>query len=805
MAQNETIKFGEPFRDSGGALHLNEGLWINEQAPDRTPLPPLSGGGGPGYGGWGLDAGRPRGTGGPSRFAREKGWRTVFGEEHNGTHFHYANHYAPALQELPTQIEAERVSIDQQASAAATSPFQLVELQQKLTTQTLQRIRDEYLQALPAATGFYGAMPFYKRYDSFTTRLSDDGAFPLVGSAEEWGQQLWATFDASVDTAYKLHIAAQKYQAFAALLPGLAQQVDKAELEQPGTDLKGAIERRVKQIQQEMQTCFDCLPNFLQHELAQATPAQETGPLTQQLSAYAHAVHALIATKQAEIPAYSESNPEIVGPLSKPQTEALRHLVDEQATRRAGPLWAEYHRALALTESIRYLQAFGTAMGNLALRAVEAEQLQARYTAELAAAQEAARQQAEAERLAADEAARQKVEAERLAAEETARQQAETERLAAEAERQRLEAERQRINYITDAGIASSAATITPIGVATFAIAESASSALTAAITAATSRMAAAALTTVPQLAVAILAAAWPSTLGNAERRYLISTPLSSLSPPGGPDLSALAMSSVSVDLPYLLAGNEDDNELGLYVIPGAKQVAVRAATFDSERHVYSLALDNPQRILTWTPASAPGGEEGSSTSLPPAPPGTVVYTGSTLTPVETETESYPALDLLDQERLIVTFPIDSGLPPILVVFKSPRYEPGVVTGTGAPSVGIWLGEETRNRGALIPLHIADSLRGKEYRDFDAFRRDLWRTVANQPELSKQFSKQNLIRMQEKGNAPSVREVDAYGLHTSFVLHHVVPISEGGAVYDVDNLRIVTPSAHHKIHYGDKP
>ncbi|WP_416466250.1 S-type pyocin domain-containing protein [Pseudomonas sp. LFS044] len=52
------------------------------------------------------------------------------------------------------------------------------------------------------------------------------------------------------------------------------------------------------------------------------------------------------------------------------------------------------------------------------------------------------------------------------------------------------------------------------------------------------------------------------------------------------------------------------------------------------------------------------------------------MYTGSSLNYVSTETESYPALDLLDQERLIITLPIDSGLPPILVVFKSPRYEP---------------------------------------------------------------------------------------------------------------------------------
>lgn len=674
-----------------------EATWVSPNEPDRTPLTPVAGGGGPGYGGWGLDAGRPRGTGGPSRFAPEKGWRTVFGEEHNGTHSHYKNQYAHALQELPAQIEAERAAIEQQASAAASNPSQLAVLQQQLITENLQRKRADYLQTLPTATGFYGAIPFYKRYDSFATRLSDEGAYPLVGTAEEWGQRVWGTFDASVDAAYKLHIVAQKYQALASVLPRLAHQVDKAELEQLSIDLRSAIERRVKQIQLEQQTCFDCLPNFLQHQLIQASPLQETDTLTQQLSAYANATHALIAIKQAEVPAFSESNPEIVGPLSKPQTEALQHLVDEQTTRRAGPLWADYHRALALTESIRYLQGFSAAMDNLTQRAIEVEQLQARYAAELVAAQEAARQQ---------------VEAERLAAEEAARLQAEAERLAAEAERQRLESERQGISYITDVRIASSVPTITPIGAATFAIAESASTALLAAITAATSRMATAAIAAVPQLAVAILAAAWPSTLGNAERRYLISTPLSSLSPPGGPDLVALAMSSTSVDVPYLLAGSEDKNELGLYVLPGGKPIAVRATTFDSERQVYSLALDNPQRILTWTPASALGAEEGSSTSLPPAPPATVVYTGSSLTPVNTESESYPALDLLDQERLIVTFPIDSGLPPILVVFKSPRYEPGTVTGTGSQVEGIWLGESSRESGAVVPVQIADVMRG---------------------------------------------------------------------------------------------
>lgn len=771
MAQNETVKFGEPFRDSRGALNLNEGVLTRAQAPDRVPLSPLPPLSGTGYGGWGLDAGRPRGTGGPSPFAQEKGWRTVFGEEFTAVTNIHAEQYAPALEQLPAQISAERAAIEQQAIAgAAGQPVPHLELRQQLATTSLQQKRAEYLQIVPVATSFYGAIPFYKRYDSFATRLNDDGAFPIGTSGEAWSRQVWETFNASVDAAYRLHIAAQKFHALAVELPEMARQVDEAEIAQPAVDLPKAIERRYGQILHEQQICFDCLPSFLQHQVAQSTPTQETDTLVQRFSAYGNAANALIAAKQAEVPAVSDSNPNIVGPLSKPQTEALQDLVDEQANRRAGVLWADYHRALALTESIRYLQQFSASMANLTQRAMEMEQLQARLAAERATAEEAARQQAEAARIAAEEAARRQA-----------------------------EAARQRISYINDTHSAASATTVIPIGLATFA-ADVASVAIRGAIVAAIGRLA----TTTAPLAVAILSAAWPATLGNSERRYLISTPLSSLSPPDGPDLAALALSSASVDVPYLLAGSEDANDISLYVVPGGKAVPVKAATFDAERQVYNLALENPQRILTWTPASPPGGGEGTSTSLPPAPPGTIVYTGSSLNPVSNTTESYPALDLLDQERLIITFPIDSGLPPILVVFKSPRYEPGIATGVGAQVTGLWLGEATRGEGAPIPAHIADQLRGIEYRSYDAFREKLWKIVANDPELSRQFSKQNIIRMRENGHAPRARNPDVYGKKKSFELHHVVPISEGGEVYDIDNLRVVTPAAHHKIHYGDK-
>jgi len=296
----------------------------------------------------------------------------------------------------------------------------------------------------------------------------------------------------------------------------------------------------------------------------------------------------------------------------------------------------------------------------------------------------------------------------------------------------------------------------------------------------------------------------WSSQLGNSERRYLVSVPLQDLSPVNGRDLTELARTSTSIDLPYLLAGAETGAGLDLYVVPGGKPIPVRAATFDVNRQVYSLALDDPQRILTWTPIQAPGSEEHSSTHLPPVPQGTVIYTGSSQKPLPSETESYPALDLLDQERLIITFPIDSGLPPILVVFKSRRYEPGTAVGTSNAAEGPWPGEAAREEGASLPARIANLHRGKDFRNFDTFRRSIWKSIANDPELAAHFDSRSLRRM-AKGNAPIVDEKDIYMSQLTYVLHHVTPISEGGGVYDMTNIRVVTPLVHNRIHYGVKP
>ena len=124
---------------------------------------------------------------------------------------------------------------------------------------------------------------------------------------------------------------------------------------------------------------------------------------------------------------------------------------------------------------------------------------------------------------------------------------------------------------------------------------------------------------------------------------------------------------------------------------------------------------------------------------------------------------------------------------------------PGTVTGVGEDVSGIWLAGAGTGIGAPIPTRIADRLRGREFSSFDAFRKAFWTEVVNDPDLRSQFIPDNIERMQN-GNAPKARYRDSNGSKGSFEIHHVDPISKGGEVYHVDNLRINTPKNHADIH-----
>jgi hypothetical protein len=132
---------------------------------------------------------------------------------------------------------------------------------------------------------------------------------------------------------------------------------------------------------------------------------------------------------------------------------------------------------------------------------------------------------------------------------------------------------------------------------------------------------------------------------------------------------------------------------------------------------------------------------------------------------------------------------------------ESKRNKPGKATGKGKPVNNKWLNNAGKDLVSPVPDRIANKLRDKEFKSFDDFRKKFWEEVSKDPELSKQFSRNNNDRM-KVGKAPKTRTQDVSGKRTSFELHHEKPISQNGGVYDMDNISVVTPKRHIDIHRG---
>lgn len=225
------------------------------------------------------------------------------------------------------------------------------------------------------------------------------------------------------------------------------------------------------------------------------------------------------------------------------------------------------------------------------------------------------------------------------------------------------------------------------------------------------------------------------------------------------------------------------------------------AARYDAAQKVYTATTaDLPPRTLTWTPIVNPG---NNSTTSPTEHTVPTVYTGATVTPVEGRIDVFPAVLEASFDDFITVFPADSGLPPIYTMFRDRREDAGVATGVGQPVSGIWLETASQGEGAPVPSQIANQLRGNEFKNFRKFREAFWKAVANDSELSKQFVSNNISEM-KNGRAPFVRRADRVGGQVKFELHHATYVSKGGAVFDIDNIWVVTPKRHGLIHLEGK-
>lgn len=203
--------------------------------------------------------------------------------------------------------------------------------------------------------------------------------------------------------------------------------------------------------------------------------------------------------------------------------------------------------------------------------------------------------------------------------------------------------------------------------------------------------------------------------------------------------------------------------------------------------------------ILIWTPAVDPS----SASGIPPlegAPQAPQIW----IYPPTEQADSIIVSPIYpDQyQDFILVFPADSGVQPLYIVMNV-RLNPGTVIGMGKDVTGIWLAGASVGLGSPVPTRIADQLRGKSFSSFDAFRKAFWISVGSDAELASQFNDSNKARMLE-GMAPRARAIDTVGKRRSFELHHGIPVSEGGEVYDVDNLSAMTPKHHIDTHRSSK-
>ncbi len=386
-----------------------------------------------------------------------------------------------------------------------------------------------------------------------------------------------------------------------------------------------------------------------------------------------------------------------------------------------------------------------------------------------------------------------------LAAEAETQRQAEQARLLTQW-REETEARWQSPSFANVGSMAAFGPTFTGI-LGTFGVSPATSLALRTALRAAVAAAIAALASVAAPVLVGFAALLAPSRLGNGDL-FSVSVPLSELAPDSTADLYELAAVGGEIDLPVRLGSRTIGNRVEIVVVTTdgvtvPASVPVKLAHFDARKNVYvsgSTVSNGP--VITWTPLVEP---QDPSTEFPLIDTDLPIYEGATVTPDTGRIDPFPELDLYGFGGFITVFPIESGIPPTFTMFRDRRQDPGVASGAGQPVSGNWLGAASTGEGAPIPMQIADKFRGREFSSFKAFRRVFWKAVANDEFLIDQFTEVNKLDIRN-GLSPAALFSDQVGARKKFEIHHVKPINEGGSVYDIDNLRVLTPKQHIEAH-----
>ncbi|MEW5561878.1 S-type pyocin domain-containing protein [Enterobacter asburiae] len=267
-----------------------------------------------------------------------------------------------------------------------------------------------------------------------------------------------------------------------------------------------------------------------------------------------------------------------------------------------------------------------------------------------------------------------------------------------------------------------------------------------------------------------------------------------------------------TVNLPIRGALINQDGQMALTLIKTGEGAPSEVLVLESVRDT-STGLDvitlpamggEPSRTILINPVPAPStpSDTGNQAPAPVIPQ----HTGTAVKPVDTITvTTFPGADAQELYDFIYWRPdaAGTGVEPVYVIISRARDMEGTVTGRGQTVGDNWLYEAGKGTGVPIPAQITEKLRGRKFANFDAFRRAFWTEAGKDPDLLKQLKSQNKTSV-KNGKSPFVPVSERVGGRRRFELHHVNLIKDNGAVYDIDNIRVITPKRHIEIHKEGK-
>ncbi|KQV15134.1 hypothetical protein ASC74_05385 [Pseudomonas sp. Root329] len=669
--------------------------------------------------------------------------------------------YQTSSSELPQTIEAELAATRHEGPTDPVPPLQSVVRELGVLNKLTQRKTAEFHSKTATANMFYGGDPFNRHINEFMIKATKMEKWPGPNgiAMQALNQSLRAAIDARLlsQTLQSLHQRTVNLQHTLSAMQAAEQARLAAERE---AQRIAAEEARIQAeanayVEAQAKSKAQLQAALVQHEAQERARIAALNTALAEAEAKAEAAAQHFAAEQARLQADMEQRIEQIQKQLQTERQSLetRRKVIDTAT------------AVARRQS---------QLANLKIQQQKEKQ-----------AQERERQQA------------------RLAAEAETQRQLEQARLLTQW-REETEARWQSPSFANVGSLAAFGPTFTGT-LGTVGISPATSLALRTALRAAVSAAVAALASVAAPVLVGFAALLAPSRLGNGDL-FSVSVPLSELAPDSTADLYELAAVGGEIDLPVRLGSRTIGNEVEIVVVTTdgvtvPASVPVRFAHFDVRKNVYvsgSTVSNGP--VITWTPLVEP---QNPSTEFPLIDTDLPIYEGATVTPDAGRIDPFPELDRYGFGGFITVFPIESGIPPTFTMFRDRRQDPGVASGSGQSVSGSWVGAASTGEGAPIPIQIADKFRGREFSSFKAFRRAFWKAMGDDELLSDQFTKLRQIDMKNR-LAPAAPPQDQVGSRKKYEIHHINPIGAGGEVYDMDNLRVMTPKLHISTHSNTK-